>query len=162
MWRVELLHPMLVHLPLALLPLAALFRLTGQLLGDRPRDHFLLPASRLLLALGVIFVWAAIYTGGLADGAVARSLCDPTVLKDHENLSYTSAYIFTAAGLIDLGIAWKNWTAGLRSRLVHWAVILSLLGGSGVLVYVGHLGASLVYQQAAGVYQPTEGCTEFE
>lgn len=162
MWRVELLHPMLVHLPLVLLPLAALFRLAGHLLRGRPGSSFLLPSSRLLLGLGVIFAWVGIYTGGLADGAVARSLCDPTVLKEHENLSYTSAYIFTAAGLVDLALAWKNWTAGLRSRLVHWVVILSLLGGSGVLVYVGHLGASLVYQQAAGVYQPTEGCTEFE
>lgn len=162
MWRVELLHPMLIHLPLVLLPLAAILRLVHELLPTRMRSQFLLPASRLLLALGVVFVWPAIYTGELADSAVVRSLCDPTVVEEHENLSYITAYIFSAAALVEVGLAWKNWRTGLLRRLANWLVILSMLGGSGVLLYVGHLGASLVYQQAAGVYQPTEGCKEFE
>jgi uncharacterized protein (DUF2237 family) len=39
-------------------------------------------------------------------------------------------------------------------------VILSLVG-SGFLIYTGHLGASLVYQQAAGVHIPSDDCSEF-
>lgn len=33
--------------------------------------------------------------------------------------------------------------------------------GSGILIYTGHLGATLVYQQAAGVHIPSEDCSEF-
>lgn len=36
-----------------------------------------------------------------------------------------------------------------------------MLIGSGYLVYIRHLGAQLVYQQAAGVYHPSEDCSEF-
>jgi len=50
----------------------------------------------------------------------------------------------------------------LLKRITEWAVIGLLLVGSGYVAYTAHLGASLVYQQGAAVYEPTAGCSEFE
>lgn len=155
-WRTEVLHPLFVHFPIALLIMATAFKIAA--LWDKSK--FLdLPGS-ILLVIGTIGGWLAIYTGDLADGIVSRNICDPTVLKAHENNGYTMIWLFTAALLIDL-LYYFNiskfkicWTKGV--------IILLMLTGSGFLGYVGHLGAQLVYQQAAGVYIPTKNCSEFD
>ncbi|ELR70471.1 membrane protein, putative [Fulvivirga imtechensis AK7] len=124
------------------------------------KKQFLTSSGSLLLYLGTITAWIAIYTGDLADGRVSRSICDPTVLKSHENMAYYLAYIFSVASILDLSIISdklpgfkKIWTA---------VVVTLMLIGSGMLTYMGDLGASLVYQQAAGVSVPPADCKGFE
>ncbi|QDG50539.1 hypothetical protein FIV42_07270 [Persicimonas caeni] len=168
-WRTELIHPLVVHFPIVLLMCGTLAWLAGQWVGrssDQSSDQssrwsFLLPAGRLMLAVGAVTAWAAVYTGDLADTEVARTLCDPTVVEAHEEYAFVVAAVFTGAILLD-------WAVVLVEKLQRWRTPLSLLigiallGASGLLGYVGHLGASLVYQQAAGVYRPSQMCTEFE
>ena len=154
-WRTEVWHPLSVHYPIALLMTALLFKAfaitTIGLSWNR--------AGSALLFLGTLGAWTAIYTGNLADGIVSRQICDPTVLKDHENASYTVAWLFTVASLVDV--------AALLGLLVRYTKVLKLFVlalmfiGSGFLVYTGHLGATLVYQQGAGVYKPSDDCLEF-
>ena len=154
-WRTEVLHPLFVHFPIALLIMATVFKIATFWAKGKFLD---LPGS-ILLITGAVGGWLAIYTGDLADGAVSRSICDPTVLKAHENNAYTMIWLFTAALIIDILYQFK-----FSKFKVFWAkVILTLLMliGSGYLAYVGHLGAQLVYQQAAGVYVPTDNCAEF-
>lgn len=153
-WRTEVYHPLSVHFPIVLLLMATLFKLIGLWSSKITWDH----GGRLLLILGVIGVWIAIYTGNLADGIVSRELCDPTLLKDHENLAYITAWIFTAALFVEI---LTYYIELFRTRLVSLIIVLALLAGSGFLSYVGHLGAELVYQQAAGVNVPSEDCGEF-
>lgn len=153
-WRTEVYHPLSVHFPIVLLLMATLFKLIGLWSSKITWDH----GGRLLLILGVVGVWIGIYTGNLADGIVSRELCDPTVLKDHENLAYITAWIFTAALLVEI---LTYYIELFRTRLVSIIIVLALLAGSGFLSYVGHLGAELVYQQAAGVNVPSEDCGEF-
>ena len=151
--RTEVLHPLSVHFPVALLLVAGLFKITGLWSSNRTWQE----GGRILLALGIAGIWIAIYTGNLADGIVSRELCDPTVLKTHENYAYLTAWLFTGALLLDL-------LAGFELLSRSWMkilVVLVLLGGSGFLIYVGHLGAELVYEQAAGVNVPAEDCAEF-
>ncbi|GGG45673.1 hypothetical protein GCM10011532_32060 [Christiangramia forsetii] len=112
-----------------------------------------------MLLLGVIGIWISIYTGDLADGIVARQLCDPTILKDHENHAYTTAWIFTAALVLELLMRYIDI---IKTRIVSVILVLLMLFGTGMLMYVGHLGAELVYQQAAGVNIPSGDCAEFE
>jgi uncharacterized membrane protein len=116
--------------------------------------------SKALILLGVATAWIAIFTGDMADGVVSRRICDPTILKDHEISAYTSSIIFTTALLL---FFLKDLPSMPRVRkFLSWSILALLLIGSGYLGYAGHLGATLVYQQGAGVYHPSEDCWEFE
>lgn len=154
-WRTEVYHPLFVHFPIALLLVGTLFKIFG-LWG---KGEFLSLPGTIILALGVLGGWIAIYTGDLADGIVSRTLCDPTILKDHENSSYTTMWLFSSALLADLLFQLK--LIPFKRKLIEILVILTSLVGSGFLMYTGHLGASLVYQQAAGVNIPASDCSGF-
>jgi hypothetical protein len=111
--------------------------------------------------VGVVTTWIAIYTGSLADAEVVRSLCDPTVVESHEELAYLVGYLFTGAVFAEGTTSFFK-LEGFTSMILRGTVGIALLAGTSTLFYVGHLGATLVYQQGAGVYQPSEDCVEFE
>lgn len=160
-WRTELFHPMVVHFPIVLLSFGTVGWVAGQILSSRDGYEWLVPGGRALLWLGVITTWMAIYTGSLADAEVVRTLCDPTVVETHEELAYLVGYLFSGAVLVDganLYFEWEGWSIMILRGMIG----LTLFAGSGVLFYVGHLGATLVYQQGAGVYQPSKDCIEFD
>tara|TARA_R100000935_G_scaffold7747_1_gene16390 strand:+ start:1032 stop:1520 length:489 start_codon:yes stop_codon:yes gene_type:complete len=154
-WRTEVYHPLFVHFPIALLLLGTLFKISGLW----SKGQFLSLPGIIILALGVIGGWIAIYTGDLADGIVSRTLCDPTILKDHENASYTTMWLFSCVLFVDL--LYQLNLISFKSKLIEILVIITLLVGSGLLMYTGHLGATLVYQQAAGVNKPNPDCSGF-
>jgi uncharacterized membrane protein len=158
--RTEVWHALSVHFPIALLLFSTFALLISFVIKVHHRRPWYLAGCGLLF-VGVISGWISIYTGNLADGIVSRKLCDPTILKDHEIAAQTAIYLFTSAmALIVLQIF-----RGFKSvaRLV-FAIITGvlMLVGSGYLLYAGHLGASLVYQQGAGVYKHDVDCAEFE
>ena len=162
MWRTELWHPMIVHFPLALLSVGTVLWLSGKFLQQESRWSFVTPAARLLLFVGVLSAWAAVFTGDLANSEVARELCDPTIAESHEEYAIAVASIFTIALGIDL-FAWMRLESNAVSRrLASVLVAIALVAATGLLGYVGHLGASLVYQQAAAVYRPDPACIAFE
>ncbi|MDX1762375.1 MAG: DUF2231 domain-containing protein [Christiangramia sp.] len=153
-WRTEVFHPLSVHFPIVLLLMATLFKLIGLWSSRITWDQ----GGRFLLLLGVVGVWISIYTGNLADGIVSRQLCDPTVLKEHENFANTTAWIFSIALLIEI---LSSYIDLIKTKLTAIILVILMLVGSGFLAYVGHLGAELVYQQAAGVNIPSADCAEF-
>lgn len=115
---------------------------------------------KLLLIVGVAAAWIAIFTGDMAGGEVNRKICDPTILKDHEIKAYTTTILFTVALAIEL---LTKLPALLRfKKVLSWLILMLLLVGNGFLISTGHLGASLVYQQGAGVYHPSGDCIEFQ
>ncbi|WP_081212192.1 DUF2231 domain-containing protein [Salegentibacter sediminis] len=154
-WRTEVFHPLSVHFPIALLLVATLFKIVSLW----SRNKLWPQAGSILLGLGILGAWIAIYTGNQADGIVSRQLCDPTVLKDHENLAYITAWIFTAGFALDLALTYGM--LNFKRNIFKFILVLGMLSGSALLGYAGHLGATLVYQQAAGVYTPSEDCQEF-
>ncbi|MCM8571130.1 hypothetical protein NE848_17170 [Gramella jeungdoensis] len=153
-WRTEVYHPLSVHFPIVLLLMATLFKLIGLWSSKITWEQ----GGRFLLFLGVIGIWISVYTGNLADGIVSRELCDPTMLKDHENFAVITAWIFTVALGADLITSYVDI---LKTKAVSVILVIGLLVGCGTLTYSGHLGAQLVYQQAAGVYVPSDDCAEF-
>ena len=155
-WRTEVYHPLSVHFPVALLVVAFLFKLISLKFERELWDL----GGTVLLGLGLLGLWIAIYTGNLADGIVSRKICDPTILKDHQNYAWFTAWVFTGGFALDLLRRFKNklFNKGIFTALF----VLVLAVGTGALAYVGHLGATLVYQQAAGVYIPSGNCAEFE
>lgn len=156
-WRTEVFHPLSVHFPIALLLIAFIFKL----ISLRIKRELWQMGSMVLLVFGVLGIWIAVYTGNLADGIVSRKICDPTILKDHENFAYTTSWIFTVALVLELLQFLKIPFLSGKRKILDFSIALLMLVGSGFLTYVGHLGATLVYQQGAGVYMPSENCSEF-
>jgi uncharacterized membrane protein len=155
-WRTEIFHPLSVHLPLVMLAFAT----AVYLFGVFSKKYHWLEMSKVLLLVGTAGAWISVYTGNLANSVVARKICDPTVLENHENAALMVAVFFTIASLMlildVIGVLKKV------HKLTAVVIIISMLLGTGFLVYTGHLGAKLVYQQAAGVYTPSDDCSEFE
>lgn len=154
-WRTEVWHPLSVHFPIALLITGFLFKTIALFTSGITWNK----AGSVLLILGTLGAWIAIYTGNLADGIVSRQICDPTVLKDHENAAYAVSWIFTGASLVDLAALVKS--IKVNKKILRIIAMTLMFIGSGLLIYTGHLGATLVYQQGAGVYKPSGDCLEF-
>ena len=112
-----------------------------------------------LLILGLIGCGIAIYTGNIEDGKVSRTLCDPTVLKTHENYAYYLLWTFIA-NLIFWVFKIYVYPKTYKTIIAALIIISSLLG-TACLIYMGHLGASLVYEQGAGVEVPADDCSGF-
>ncbi|MCX2741212.1 DUF2231 domain-containing protein [Pontibacter anaerobius] len=157
-WRTEVWHPLTVHFPIALLTFATLLKLFAIFLKPASAD-FWQKAGSFLLYVGTLAAWLSFFTGDMAEGIVSRKLCDPTVLKDHEIFAELLTYTFTIAALLDM--AQRNNLVKYKPRLLQVLVILMMLTGTGFLIYAGHLGAQVVYQQAGGVYVPSANCAEF-
>lgn len=156
--RPEVWHALSVHFPIALLPVATLAMLISFSAG-RSQRHWQIAATLLLFA-GCLTAWIAVYTGGVADGIVARKICDPTVLKDHEISGQRMTWIFTAA--LPLCIAFLTSRVSLKlRRVLPFVAVVIMLTGVGYLVYTGHVGASLVYEQGAGVRNHVVDCDEY-
>lgn len=149
MWRIELLHPAVVHFPVALTVAGSLFWLLGHLTKC---GNFRAPAA-LTLLLAMLGAWAAVQTGFWADAEVGRELYDPRPLKDHENLGLAFAWLMSAIALAE--ILRLTLFRNRRLRLVLNLLLGLALGIAMVLLgYTAHLGAGLVYQQGAGVEMP--------
>lgn len=158
--RPEVWHALAVHFPIALLPVATIsFLVSFFLKGNRKENWH--SAATLLLFAGTLMAWVATYTGGIADGVVARKICDPTVLKDHEIAGETMTWIFTTAAVLHLTFMTNLVRAKLRT-LSFYAALLLMVVGTGYLVYTGHVGAALVYDQGAGVKNHSVDCAEYE
>ena len=148
-------HPLTVHFPIAFLLLSGILSLYLLIKYSSPLAKFNLG----LMGLGILTAFLSLYTGDIEDGKVSRTLCDPTVLKTHENYAYYMIWCYVTLFIF--------WMAKLYSRLrkykaiMTFFIVLSSIAGLGTLVYTGHLGASLVYEQAAGVEFPTENCEGF-
>lgn len=155
-WRTEVWHPLVVHFPVALLLFATFLQAFSVLFKS---SGSLLKFTALLLYVGSATAWLSIYTGDLADGIVSRNLCDPTVLKDHENAAYNLSYVFTGAAVLAI-LNQLNLFKGSK-RLLNISILLLMLIGSYYLVRAGHSGASVVYEQAGGVQIPSSDCREF-
>lgn len=166
LWRIELLHPLLVHLPIGLLLFGSVCGLLSEVRRFKSRTNPDDSLLRLLLVPGAAFAWGAVYTGSMAEDVVNRKICDPTVTARHEDLALIAVYIFTAAAVLVLVRAPLLRrccrAAGHAAMALSLGLILLLCTGSYYLINAAHLGASLVYLQAAGVYQPSQSCNEFE
>lgn len=153
--RPEVWHALSVHFPIALLPVATITLLVSFFVANNRRSWQV--AGFLLLMAGTLMAWVATYTGDIADGIVARKICDPTILKDHEIAGQTMTWIFTVAVVFHLTFMTDLVKARLRT-LSFYAAFLLMVIGTGYLVYTGHIGATLVYDQGAGVKNHSVDC----
>jgi uncharacterized membrane protein len=158
--RPEVWHALSVHFPIALLPVATLTVLISFFVKENGRRSWRVAGGMLLLA-GSLTAWIAFYTGGIADGIVARKICDPTVLKDHEIAGENMTWLFTSASLLYILFLSNFFKPSIRMAAFYVSFVL-MLAGTGFLVYTGHIGASPVYDQGAGVRNHKVDCGEYE
>lgn len=158
-WRTEVWHPLSVHFPIAVLLLASIAGILYLFPKNKQIKKLLLYNRVIFLCIGTVTAWIAIYTGSLAYNVVVRNICDPGVLQDHQWWAYAATITYSVAAFLDI----LN-IAGLikQKQILAWGITIMLLYGAFALAYAGHLGARVVYQQGAGVYQPSEDCNEFE
>lgn len=159
MWRTELYHAASVHFPIAVLSLAAVIALMYLACYKKKIAGNLRFTISLLLWIGFITFWVSYYTGKNAYPIVVREICNPQVLKAHLYWAYISGYIFGAAFLLDIIRYFVK--VRIIDVVMNVGVILCLWAGAGILAYAGHLGASVVYEQAGGVNVPGENCEGF-
>lgn len=158
MWRTELWHPLMVHLPVTTLLLASVAGLLYYLMVKPGHKQFIKLFTMVLLFIGVTTGWGGIYTGQLAYNIEVRKICDPKVLQEHQWWSYFTVIIFTV--ILALKIAGK-W---LSPRINHVLAIICLplyIAGLAGIMYAGHLGAEVVYNQGAAVHKPKDDCSDY-
>lgn len=157
-WRTELWHPLTLHFPIALLLFATVAKVVAAVIRGE-QQQFWQKVGSLLLFVGGATVWLAVYTGDMAEGIVARKICDPILLKRHETASLNMAWIFTSAVALQLLLSINLIRVYLKA--LRLLTLLLMLIGSGYLVYASHLGAQVVYEQAGGVNVPASDCAGY-
>ncbi len=121
------LHPVLVHLPIAALLLAALAEFLVLVRGERWK-----PATAFLVAAGSLGAVMAIVSGVNLEGSQ-----DPTMLERHELLGWlTLAGSLTASGML-IAMRWVP--------LRRWPLFAVLVITAGLVAWTGHVGGAMVW-----------------
>jgi len=157
-WREEVWHPLSVHLPIVTLLLASLAAIVSLAVKNKIYHLFLQQMVFAMLAVGVLSGWLAIYTGELAYAIEVRKICDPKVLQEHQWWSYSSLIVYSLVFFLEII---RKFIVPRFAKAIKWIGLFLLSAALLGLLYTGHLGASLVYQQGAGTYNPSDDCSEF-
>lgn len=171
-------HPMLVHVPLVLIPVAVVFALVDL---ARPRHRLRIVALALLLG-GVGGAVLAASTGEEAQqkaeaaapavdrimvgGQVPRTLGNGALLKTHAQLGELTRNLYGALLFVEAGFIFavtpafarfrRGWTLSPRvERVGRRAWMAVAVAGLAIVVLTGHYGGSLVYDHGVGVPTPT-------
>ncbi len=133
-------HPMFVHYPLVVLPLALVFQAWGAL----SRREDLVRVARWLLYVGAVAALAAAGTGLLAEESVEHPEAAHEVIELHETLMLTTAGL--AAGLAVLAAIFRK----KSSRLIELVLLVGLLATTIVMTIGADRGGQLVYEFDVG------------
>ena len=133
-------HPIIVHIPVALFPASLLFYGLGIVL-KRPS---LCVAGRACLYLAVLGAAAAVWTGEAAEESLPHNARIHRLLEAHEQIGWWIARLGVAAA------GWSFFQRDHRPRLAP--AFLALLGVVTLMVAQnGDLGGRMVYVEGAGV-----------
>ena len=137
-------HPVVVHFPIAVLPLAALVDLLS-LFWRRPAT--LRDTATWLYLAGTGFALLAYFSGRTAvDAMTLSALIEPHV-NAHENWAFRTTWFFAFFASLRLAVSYI-----FRPRLaLLLAAFVLAVGGLFMLVQTAEHGAVLVYQHGLGV-----------
>ncbi len=143
MFDTQLIHPMIVHFPIALLIVGLLADITGIF----SKKEFFSTAGFYLLILGTLGVIAAFITGNLAGEGVTEAGPLKQALENHEDAALLSIWLISAAALVRIIFAvMKKYTGILK-----WIAFTLFLIGVLSIARTGYYGGELVFKHAAGV-----------
>ena len=133
------LHPLIVHIPVVLIPLAFVFALVGIFL----RISLFFKVSVILLSLGVLGGLISAFplhphTTGLSQSAMV-------ILSKHDFFAYTTLWLGSISTFIGIIYCYSS------MRLVKWIYIILLLLVTMSVSITGHYGGKLAYVHGIGV-----------
>ena len=136
-------HPQIVHGPIALIIVAALFELVGRAVGL----EWWRKAAFALLILGVLGAGLAVLSGDPAGKAAERQGVSEPPVDLHESMAKLTLWLGIAA-VMARAIAGRSGPA--RAAVAGLALILHLAAAVTVGI-TAHLGGELVYEHGAKV-----------
>ncbi len=143
MFDTQLIHPMIVHFPIALL----ITGLLSETLGLFLKKEFFRKAGFYLLILGTVGVAAAYFTGRLAGEGVTEAGSLKQALEAHEEAAELSLWLMAAAVVLRIITVFvKKFSGSLK-----WGAFALFLIGVLSIVRTGYYGGELVFKHAAGV-----------
>ena len=153
------LHPLMVHMPIALtilLPLFAIGALIAIRRKARVRVAWGLTIAMLALLLGS--GWVALQTGEIEEERVERFV-NENAIEEHEEAG--KQFVYAAAAVLLLsGVGLIRGPTGAAARVVVTLATVALVGMG---YNVGHSGGGLVYGGGAGqAYSSTAGAVAVE
>lgn len=146
---VELIHPMIVHFPLALFPAAIALDLWilargGDLAARQPLPQIAL----VTYVMATLLALAAVLFGGIAfDAALARGFPE-AALEAHEEVASWAFYIFAGITAIRLFVYFRRVS---MTRLSGGAVALASVAAYAVMLLAAYRGGELVYSLGVNV-----------
>jgi len=140
------LHPLIVHVPIALLMTAPAVVLFGLLWpAQRPGIH---ATALALLVLGTLAAGAAVVTGEAGAALAQRTPALRAAVARHEHLAQGAALAFTfltaAFGVLHLGPWWSRAPRGAAAACALWLGLAALAALQ--LTLAAHGGGRMVHQ----------------
>ena len=134
--RLQEMHPALVHLPIALLPLAVGAEVVGSVTGNESALSF----GQKAICIAAAGAVASAVTGLIAGEEINVEGASEDMLITHRNLNFIATVVTTSMALWRVNHPKPN------------ATYLSVgAAGVGVLAYTAYLGGKLVYHVGVGV-----------
>src|ERR1035437_5431123 len=143
MFDMTLLHPMVVHFPIALLIVGFLFETIGLFV----QKEFFSKTGFYLLILGVIGVITAYFTGQSAGNGITEVGTLKQALETHEGAAALALWLMAGAALVRVVLVWLKMYYGIFKG---FAFVLFLFGVLSI-ARTGYYGGELVFKHAAGV-----------
>ena len=143
MFDMTLLHPMVVHFPIALLIVGFLFETIGLFV----QKEFFSKTGFYLLILGTIGVITAYFSGQSAGNGISEAGTLKHALETHEGAAELSLWIMAGAALVRIALVLLKKYFGVFKGV---AFVLFLLGVLSI-ARTGYYGGELVFKHAAGV-----------
>ena len=141
MFDITLLHPKLVHFPIALVLVAFVFDILGMI----KKNEFYYRFAWINLVLAFFAAGLAIVSGLLAANNVPHNDLAHETMEQHENLGYVIGAILAVL------VFWRFRLKGAFPEKGKWVYLLLFLVGVGTVVISSDLGGKMVYEYGVAV-----------
>ena len=151
--RWHLLHPAVVHFPLALLLAGGAARAVSI---SRRAPAWLEDATAWLLWAGALTAWLAVVLGHVAEDSAAHVPGAWRLLNAHEQLATWTAGFYTVLSALVFTLRRKGWPG----RWSREGVALAWIFGWAFLLRTAYFGGELVFTHGMGVGESVEEAVE--
>lgn len=138
------LHPLMVHFPIALITMSAVFHVAAAATRGKPLSRNFGILAHALLWLSALSVLPAVFFGWQAYNSVTHDDASHAAMLIHRNWA-----LGTSAVLIILA-SWDVWRNKVDSPTAWWFVI-AVIGAWSMVVITAWHGGELVYRHGLGV-----------